>query len=416
MRNLFKKIIRFALPIAIIGVSYLGFKFLQVESEAVPPKIPEQRTWLVEVQQIKKETLAPVVELFGRVTTTSHSKLSSILDADVVEVNFSIGQPVQQGDVLIRLDSRAIETKVLQLQADVARINASLDRESQRLITDQELLNHEMRLQELASESLNRNRILKDRNIISQAEYDAAERAEQQSRQAVTARNAAIREHPSRMSVLNAELQRTKITLDDAKRDLEETVIIAPYSGRITNVHVAVGNHVRNGSPLIDLYNYADTEIRTLIPNRHLQQVRSAISNEMPLKAVAKFDGQLLELTLDRLAAIVDPGRGGIDGYFRLASKSYPELGRSITLALSLPPVENAIAIPFEAVYGSNQVFKVESESMKAVSLERHGQVKVGGRPFIVATSDQLQADELIVTTQLSNASDGLKIKPSNFN
>ena len=416
MRNLFKKIIRFALPIAIIGVSYLGFKFLQVESEAVPPKIPEQRTWLVEVQQIKKETLAPVVELFGRVTTTSHSKLSSILDADVVEVNFSIGQPVQRGDVLIRLDSRAIETKVLQLQADVARINASLDRESQRLITDQELLNHEMRLQELASESLNRNRILKDRNIISQAEYDAAERAEQQSRQAVTARNAAIREHPSRMSVLNAELQRTKITLDDAKRDLEETVIIAPYSGRITNVHVAVGNHVRNGSPLIDLYNYADTEIRTLIPNRHLQQVRSAISNEMPLKAVAKFDGQLLELTLDRLAAIVDPGRGGIDGYFRLASKSYPELGRSITLALSLPPVENAIAIPFEAVYGSNQVFKVESESMKAVSLERHGQVKVGGRPFIVATSDQLQADELIVTTQLSNASDGLKIKPSNFN
>ena len=403
------------MPIAILGGSILGFNLLQVESETLGPKLPEQRTWLVEVQKVKKETLAPTVELFGRVTTTSHSKLTSILDADVVEVNFSVGQPVQEGDVLIRLNSRTLETQVQQLQADIARITASLARETQRLITDEELLSHEMRLHQLANESLDRNRRLKDRNIISQAEFDNSERAEQQARQAVTARNASIREHPSRVAVLEAELLRSTITLKKAQQDLEETIITAPYSGRITQVHVALGNHVRSGSPLIDLYKSADTEVRTLIPNRHLQQIRSAISNGETLTAIADFDGQPLSLALDRLAAIVDPGRGGIDGYLRLVSDTYPELGRSINLELSLPHVSDAIAVPFEAVYGSNKVFKLESEHMKAVTLKRHGQIQRDGKSYIVATSADLLTDELMIVTQLANASDGLKVKPSNL-
>ena len=392
----------------------VGFNFLKIESETLAPEIPEQRTWLVEVQKVEKENLAPTVQLFGRVTTTSHSKLTSILDADVVKVNFSVGQPVQKGDVLIRLDSRTLESQVQQLQADIARINASLDRETQRLITDEELLSHEMRLHQLANESLERNRRLKDRNIISQAEFDGSERAEQQARQAVTARNASIREHPSRVAVLEAELQRTLIALKKTQQDLEETIITAPYSGRVTQVHVALGNHVGRASPLIDLYRYADTEIRAVIPNRYLQQVRSAISNGETLTAVADFDGQPLSLALDRLAAIVDPGRGGVDGYFRLVSDAYPELGRTITLDLSLPDVSNAIAVPFEAVYGSNQVFKLELQHMKAAHLERHGQIRRDGISYIVATSDELQPDELMIITQLANASDGLKVKASN--
>ena len=415
MKKILRQIFRFGLPIAILGASVIGFNLLKVESETLAPKIPEQRTWLVEVQKVEKATLAPTVELFGRVTTTSHSKLTSILDADVVEVNFSVGQPVEEGDALIRLDSRTLESQLQQLQADIARINASLDRETQRLITDEELLSHEMRLHQLANESLERNRRLKDRNIISQAEFDGSERAEQQARQAVTARNASIREHPSRVAVLEAELQRTSIALNKTQRDLEETVITAPYSGRITQVHVAIGNHVGIGSPLIDLYKYADTEIRTVIPNRHLQKVRTALSNGETLTAVADFDGQPLSLALDRLAAIVDPGRGGVDGYFRLVSDTYPELGRTLTLALSLPAVSNAITVPFEAVYGSNRVFKLESTHMKAVQIERHGQIQRDGTSYIVATSDELQRDELMIITQLANASEGLKAKASNL-
>ena len=390
----------------------VGYKLLALDEPEAEFELPEQRAWLIETQQITKETLIPTVELFGRVVSPTHSRLTSILDAEVIEVNVMTGQTVEAGGVLIRLDSRTIQTQFRLLQADVARINASLEREHQRVTADREILRHENRLLELATDAMERSRTLKSRNLISQSEFDVTERVEQQAHLAVTAREAAIREYDSRAAVLEAELQRAQASLEKAIQDLEDTEIIAPYAGRITEVHVAAGNHVRNASPLVDMFDHTTTEIRTLIPNRYLAQVRKSITGEIELEAVAEFDDEQLLLKLDRLASTVATGHGGVDAYFRMSSNSiYPELGRSVTVFLSLSPVEEALAIPYQAVYGSNQVFKVFSDSLKSATIKRHGQVVRNNKTYIVATSSDLEADDLLVTTQLNNAVDGLKVE-----
>ena len=397
---------------AIVGAGVVGFKLLALDEPEAVFELPEQRAWLIETQQITKETLIPTVKLFGRVVSPTHSRLTSILDAEVIEVNVMTGQTVEAGEVLIRLDSRTIQTQLRLLQADVARINASLEREHQRVIADREILRHENRLLKLATDAMERSRTLKNRNLISQSEFDVTERVEQQARLAVTAREAAIREYDSRAAVLKAELQRAQASLEKAMQDLEDAEIIAPYAGRITEVHVAAGNHVRNASPLVDMFDHTTTEIRTLIPNRYLAQVRKSITDEIELEAVAEFDDEQLLLKLDRLASTVATGHGGVDAYFRMSSNSiYPELGRSVTVLLSLSPVEDASAIPYQAVYGSNQVFKVISDSLKSATIKRHGQLVRNNKTYIVATSSDLEADDLLVTTQLNNAVDGLKVE-----
>ena len=390
----------------------VGFKLLALDEPEAVFELPEQRAWLIETQQITKETLIPTVELFGRVVSPTYSRLTSILDAEVIEVNVMTGQTVEAGEVLIRLDSRTIQTQLRLLQADVARINASLEREHQRVTADREILRHENRLLKLATNAMERSRTLKNRNLISQSEFDVTERVEQQARLAVTAREAAIREYDSRAAVLKAELQRAQASLEKAMQDLEDAEITAPYTGRITEIHVAAGNHVRNASPLVDMFDHTTTEIRTLIPNRHLAQVRKSITGEIELEAVAELDDEQLLLKLNRLASTVGTGHGGVDAYFRMSSNSiYPELGRSVTVLLSLSPVEDASAIPYQAVYGSNHVFKVNSGSLKSATIKRHGQLVRNNKTYIVATSSDLEADDLLVTTQLNNAVDGLKVE-----
>lgn len=409
-----KRILRILLPVGIIGIAIVGFGMLQSDQPDTTLDLPEARQWLVNAQIVKKSALVPTANLFGRVVTPYSSVLSSILDAKVTEVRVLPGQSVSKDDVLVRLDSQTIETQIRQFEADVARINASMGREAERLETDREILFHEERLQELATESLQRFETLKSRNVISQAEFDAAEQAEQQAQLAVTARRAAIREFNSRITVLEAELQRAQATLDKALLDLEETVIRAPYNGRITAVHVAAGSRVRNGSLLLDMYDQTQIEIRTLIPNRYIEQVRKTIGRQGTIEAVAELDGRLLELNLNRLGTAVDPGRGGIDAYFHLVSESnYPELGRSVSVDMSLSPVENAIALPYQAVYGSNHVFKIASNQLQRIEIERFGQITRDQETFIVAISDQLNEGELVLTTQLVNANDGLTVKIS---
>ena len=409
---MFRRIFKFIIPVGIIALAVLGFGALKSNEPEATPEIPKARQWLVDAITVDKQPLVPTVTLFGRVITSSNSVLSSILDAEVLEVKVLPGQSVSQGDVLVRLDSQTLETQIRQYVAEISRIKASIDRENQRLITDNEILAHEQRLQELATESLDRHQTLKSRNVISQAEFDASERAEQQAKLSVTARRAAIREYTTRVAVLQADLQRAQATLDKAKLDLEESIIVAPYDGRITDVHVAMGSRVRNGSALVGMYDQTRTEIRALLPNRYISQVRKTMGKQDTLQAVAKFDDQNLNLELDRLGTEVDPGRGGIDAYFQMAAQtSYPELGRSISLELSLSPIEDAIALPYQAVYGSNQVFKIQANQLKHVEINRFGQYHQAQESFIVATSDQLEDGDLVLITQLSNASDGLHVK-----
>ena len=79
-----------------------------------------------------------------------------------------------------------------------------------------------------------------------------------------------------------------------------------------------------------------------------------------------------------------------------------------------LSPVENAIALPYEAVYGSNNVFKITSNQLQRIEIERFGQITSDQETYIVAVSDQLNDGDFILTTQLVNANDGLAVQISN--
>ena len=410
-----KRAFKVILPVAIIAVGVMGFGLLKSDRVEEPAEIPKQRVWLVDTQDVKKQTLTPNVELLGRIVTPSSSNLSSILEAEVTKVNVANGQEVKKGEILIELDSRSIETILRQTEADIARIKASIERENQRLKTDREILEHETRLQEMSANSLLRAQTLKSRNLISQAEFDIFERAGEQSRLTVTVRRAAIREFSSRIAVLNAELKRAEATLDKARLDLEDTIISAPYSGRVTNVHVAIGTRVRNGTQLLDMYDQTLTELRTLIPSRFIESVRKTLETQKSLKADTKLDGHILHLELNRLSTTVEPGRGGVDAYFKFTSSNvFPELGRSLSLNMSLTQVTDAIAIPYPAVYGSNQIFMIESDRMASAKITRHGQIMLNGETYIVATSEELQNGDQLIITQLANASEGLSVRTQN--
>ncbi len=413
MIRILVKVFRFLLPIAIIGGSVIGFVALRVDAPDAKVEPPQQRVWPVHVLEVQKEPISPTVQLFGSVVIPGQSELSSILDAEVINVFVRTGDSVERGNLLVQLDTRNIDTQIKQLEADSARVNASIQRETQKLQTDRELLKYEKQLLVLATESRSRVANLRQDNLSSQAQLDDTVRAEQQAQLSVALREASIREYDSRVASLTAERERVQASLDKARLDIEDSVLTAPFAGRITNVHVAPGNRVRNGTRILDLYDPSQIEIRALIPNRYLSNLRDVDDQGLSVKAETFVDNQRLVVEFDRFSSSVTAGRGGVDAYFRLISNNtVPELGRTLDLSVSLPVVDDAIAIPYQAVYGSNQVFKVEDNKMKSVTIQRYGQVERNETQFIVASSAELQPKDQLIVTQLTNAVDGLSVEP----
>ncbi len=405
------RLIRFALPAGVVLAGVAGFFLLDVEEADVGRSGAGERIWPVQVHAVKKETITPTIELFGEVVTSGVAKISSIVSAQVLAVHVRPGDYVSQGDPLVEFNPRNIRTRVAQLEADKARVQAEIDHEIERRETDRKLLLHELRLLDLSKRIMSRIENLKGRILDTQSRYERAQSDVQSNDLAVTVRRAAIRGFDARVQRMQADLARIQSSLDNARRDYSESVIAAPFTGRISSVHVAVGNRVSNGTAVVEMFDHTAVEVETLIPSQYMPRFRDSPSQ---LPAVAEVDGEKVYLEFDRLAGKVETASGGgVGAFIRVVDANrFPELGRTLTVELSLHPVEQAIAIPFQSVYGVDRVFKVEGDRLRSVKIERHGQMNSEGEMRIVARSSEIADGDLLVITPLTNAADGLKVEP----
>ena len=122
-------------------------------------------------------------------------------------------------------------------------------------------------------------------------------------------------------------------------------------------------------------------ELRAQIPLRYLPVVRDALERGETLGARAVVDGQEVGAVLHRLTARVDRGSGGADGLFRVTEgNAWLQLGRTVEFIMDLPPVDDAIAVSREALYGTDRVFVLDGERMQSVEVERLGETHLRRR------------------------------------
>ncbi len=367
------------------------------------------------VETVALARLSPSLTLYGQVDSPRIANLSAGVTADVVSVPTREGELVSAGQILVTLDHREAQLLAEQHSADVAEITALIESEKQSYESYQESLAYERRLLALNEKAVQRASDLASTRVGSRAQVDEAQQAVERQRLSLEARTLAIDQHHPRVAQLEARLARARAVLERTRLDVERTRVAAPFSGRVSAVHVSQGDRVRNGDRLVRLYDMASLEFRAQIPIRYLPIIRRSIDDGVVLEAVATVDGRPVRAELDRLTGEVGEGRGGVDALFRITEGiDWLALGRTVEMHLALPAVERAVAVPFESVYGSDLLFKLEDGRMKSVRVERVGDYRTpeGGLRLLVK-SHLLAPGDRIVITQLPNAIDGLKVSVS---
>ncbi|MCA8967854.1 MAG: hypothetical protein KDC48_23440, partial [Planctomycetes bacterium] len=114
-----------------------------------------------------------------------------------------------------------------------------------------------------------------------------------------------------------------------------------------------------------------------------------------------------------RLAAEVERGSGGVDALFRVRGGAERlAMGRTVELVLALPPERGVVALPLEALYGTDRVFLLDGDRMREVAVERVGERRdEDGEVRVLLRGPALVEGARVVTTQLPNAIDGLRVK-----
>lgn len=205
---------------------------------------------LVQVDEVRTEPLNQTRPVLGRLVTKQRGDVAATIGGQVDRVLVDVGNRVEEGDPMVELD-----VEPSQFALDLA--NA----EYQTAEADQKTAKAEIELLENELERLTR---LKESAAFSKAQL------EDKTRQITIAKN--------RMNAATARLGQYQAKQLASARDLEETVIRAPYAGVVSRRLVSAGAYVRQGDPVVTMIDDESLEIEADVPVNQLSALATGVT------------------------------------------------------------------------------------------------------------------------------------------
>lgn len=191
----------------------------------------------VVIAAASRETVPVRVETIGTVQPIATVTIKSRIDGYIDKVLVEDGQYVKAGDVLFRLDARAAQAQLQQVQAT--------------LVKDQAMLAN-------ARRDVARYAPLVAKDFVSHQQYDTASTTAQALEAAVAADQAAIE---------NSKVQLTYYTM------------VAPIDGRVGAILIKAGNSIKaNDLPLATINQIKPIYVAFSLPQTELPAIRDAMS------------------------------------------------------------------------------------------------------------------------------------------
>ncbi len=387
--------LRRLIPVIILALGIGGFLVLKATRPTPEPAAVQERVWRVETVTVTPGLHSPVLSLFGRVEAPDRIRAAAPVAGRLLEVKVRDGELVTQGQLLARLDPADLEPNLAQARADLAK-------EELKRIHDQEALEQEQTVLALAEAAVGRAQKVQSQKLGTATDVDLAQEQLARARLAATLRRQSIAEHPARLASLKARLA-------EAERDAARAEIKAPFDARIGTVEAGAGDQLQTNQTILTLYPVDGLYVRAKIPGNRGEELRAALADGQRLTARGSHAGRPFAAVLERLAGEADAR--GVDALLKLDGGADLPLGAFVDLVLQRPAAPDSIALPFAALNGGNRVFLLNEGRLKAVTVERVGEVNEEGVSEVLVRAPGLRPGVRVMTTHLPNAVDGLKVQ-----
>jgi RND family efflux transporter MFP subunit len=283
---------------------------------------PRERVVAVAVGKAVRKDMPYRVDAPGAVQPMVSVTVRARIDTQVERVAFQDGAAVKEGDVLFKLDARAVDAQIRQAEGQLARDQASVVK---------------------AKRDVERYLGLVGKGSISQVTLDDAR---------------------TNADVLDATVKQDEANLDNLRAQRTYYDVLSPANGRAGIAGVRAGAVVKSGDVLATVNQMSPIYIAFGVPERYIPDLRAAGGN-------AKVDAALqngVKASGGAVAFIdntVDPTTGTIMVRALFDNKDerlWPGTLASVRLALRVD--QNVVTVPNEAVQRGqrgNFVFVVEN-------------------------------------------------------
>ena len=337
-----------------------------------PPPPAEEVVRSVRTITVSERASGKLRRYSGVVEAASTSSLSFEVPGNVQEVLVDVGESIQAGQVLARLDTANFDLNVEAMQANLGRADVQLS-DAEREYA---------RLQSFAA---------RDPGFVSEQALDQAQVNVEAATQGVS-------------------YARTRLQL--SQRDLARTELLAPFDGVVTERNVDPFQEVNRGQELFAVHIEGAMEAAVSIPESEIKMVYLGLPAQVQFPALRGelMPGVVTEVSSAAGAANAFPIRVTIQGG---DPRVRPGLTTEVSLLLGEGEEDQAFLVPLSAVgfgadgsYGYVYRYRADDSSVERVAVEQGG---IRGDNIVVTRG--LRNGDIVVTAGVSFLQDGQPVR-----
>lgn len=334
------------------------------------PDVPQrrERVFAVNVITATSETITPVLTAFGEVQSQRRLELRAKSSGTLIELSeaFVEGGQVRGGDILGKIDPADAQSALDRAQSDLLDSEAETREAARALDLASDELVSARDQADLRERAFQRQLDLQERGVGTEATVEVAELAAAQARQAVLSSRQALAQAEARVDQATNRLARARIALAEAERRLQDTEIVAGFSGTLADVSIVEGRLVSVNEQLATLIDPNALEVAFRISTARYSRLldENGALIHAPVEARMETFGLELSTTarISRDSAAVGEGQTGRLIFASMDKPAGMKPGDFVTVHIQEPPLADAIRLPATALGSDGQVLVVNAE------------------------------------------------------
>lgn len=421
--TLMRKLLRILLPVIVLATC-IAFAFFLIKTAPSPQRKPSKPVVpIVDVLEVKPSDYQVVVTSTGTIKPHIQSNLISEAAGSVIYVspNFTNGGFIDQSELLVRLDPAEYQYLVANTKAALAGVRARLEELGITAGNIKKSLAIDGQQLALAERQFKRHTKLRKQGTVSQSDLDQSEREFLLRKSSLQSLKNSLELIPAQRQILQAELKLKQAQLASAQLELDRTQIKAPYTGRVLDKRVDLGQSVSKGSVLAAIYAVDYVEVRLPITDREasfllLPEGKEGKSEQGVTLSVSiagskhQWHGQIM-----RTEGMVDARTrqlfliAQVNNPYASSPGGKPPLmvGQFVEAEIPGKLLQNVIILPRKVVRSDDEVLVITSDNR----IERRKLKVVWRDQFSVIVRAGLSAGERVSLTQLPYAPQGSQVK-----
>lgn len=362
---------RARLPVSIVGGAVLFYALMVVTHPETKTFEPREESWNVSVHEVSYGTTVPEFRSFGEVIAARDIYLRVLVAGEVISISDALhnGAFVKKGDKLLQIDPFEYENALGEAEAQLVSAEASLE--------------------------------------MSRQDYERAQKLFEKGTVALRY----LDERKTDLTVKKAAVDRLKIVVRRAQRNLDNTKVVAPFDAYVSNVTVNEGRLVNLNDHVARLSDASSYEIRFNLSDSEYGALLSTQSNIVgqPVSAFWKIGSQTLpfEGRVKHVGARIDPSVRGVDVIAEVTNTGNAPIrgGAFVEVVMQGSTFENVAILPEEAIFGDNLVYVVVNNRLEPRSVTTV--MKTGGKALI---SEGLSQGEKVLITRFEEIAPGVLV------